>query len=30
MYANAKTVANFRDVTYGTCGSCEGGSAVTG
>lgn len=30
IYANAKTAANFRDVTYGTCGYYEGWSAVSG
>ena len=30
IYANAKTAANFRDVTYGTCGYYEGWSAVAG
>jgi subtilase family serine protease len=30
IYANAKTAADFRDVTYGTCGYYEGWSAVTG
>jgi len=28
IYANAKTAANFRDVSYGTCGYYEGWSAV--
>jgi subtilase family serine protease len=30
IYANAKTAANFRDVSYGTCGYYEGWSAVAG
>lgn len=30
IYANAKTAANFRDVTYGACGYYEGWSAVAG
>jgi subtilase family serine protease len=30
IYANAKTAADFRDVTYGTCGYYEGWSAVAG
>jgi subtilase family serine protease len=30
IYANAKTAANFRDVTYGTCGYYEGWSGVSG
>jgi len=30
IYANAKTAADFRDVSYGTCGYYEGWSAVIG
>jgi subtilase family serine protease len=30
IYANGKTAADFRDVTYGTCGYYEGWSAVSG